>query len=92
MTGVDDDDAVARLGGLRVGRQALQEAAYLIGRHVSNGYPATRIHRLLRAAADEPVPESPTRSSPRLRPSNSVDRYLWQIAGIDPHSWGPSES
>jgi hypothetical protein len=27
----------------------------LIGRHVSNGYPATRIHRLLRAAADEPV-------------------------------------
>ena len=28
----------------------------MISRHVSNGYPATRIYRLLRAAADEPVP------------------------------------
>ena len=152
----------------------------MIGRHVSNGYPATRIHRLLRAAADEPVPaltpeeravenrqrqlseqpfavtfqqlaqpvpalrdlEERARTHPKsflrelsplerllggpgararqfwitvgmrkavqplVGPSsgvsypvfsspaavNSVDRYLWQIAGIDPHSWGPSGS
>ena len=52
---VPDDEAVARLRAMNGGRAALREAAGFVARTVKSGYPATRIHRLLLTAADEPV-------------------------------------
>jgi hypothetical protein len=53
---VRDDEAVVRLSAVPGGREALQETARYVGGLLTNGYPATRIHRLLLAAVDQPVP------------------------------------
>ena len=51
---VPEDEAVARPRAVN-GRAALREAAEFVARTVKSGYPATRIHRVLLTAADEPV-------------------------------------
>jgi hypothetical protein len=54
--GVDDAEAVAQLRAMGRGPEPLQEAAQLMGRQINRGYPNTRVQRLLRAAAGDPLP------------------------------------
>jgi hypothetical protein len=54
--GLNDAEVVARLRTVRGDRQALQDVARVMAQRVNSGYPSSRIYRLLRAAADDPVP------------------------------------
>src|SRR4051794_25328428 len=61
--GGDDDDAIAQLRAVRGGRQALQALALLTARSLDKGYPYTRMYRLLRAAADDPLTDPTEREA-----------------------------
>ncbi|MGY1602464.1 hypothetical protein [Geodermatophilus sp. SYSU D00815] len=76
--GVDEDEAVA---GLRAvcGPQALQDAAQLTAHRAGRGYPASREHRLLRAAAGDPLP-APTAEEMAVE---ARQRQLWE----EPFDW-----
>lgn len=52
---LDDAEAVTRLRATSDGQRALLEAAQLSADIVFHGYPDSRIYRLLRAAAGQPV-------------------------------------
>src|SRR3954469_18836587 len=72
--GVDDAEAVAQLRAVPGGRQALAAAAGVTAPNVHEGYPYTRIYRLRRAAADEPLPE-PTIEEAAIE---ARQRQLWE--------------
>jgi hypothetical protein len=70
---VEDAEAVAQLRALGAGQQTLRDAAGLMARSAKHGYPYSRIHRLLRAAADEPLP-APTEQQATVE---ARQRQLW---------------
>lgn len=72
--GVDDAEAVSRLRAVRGGRRALHDAARVAVGDLHTGYPVTRIYRLLRTAAEEPVPELTLRESE----IEHRQRQLWE--------------
>src|SRR3954454_5575011 len=71
--GGDDAEAIEQLRAVRGGRQALEDLAPLIVRSLDKGYPYTRIYRLLRAAADDPL-AAPT---DREAAAEAEQRRLW---------------
>jgi hypothetical protein len=71
--GVDDAEAIEQLRAVRGGRQALEDLGPLIARSLAKGYPYTRIYRLLRAAADDPLAAPIDRESA----AEAEQRRLW---------------
>jgi hypothetical protein len=72
--GASDAAVLEQLRTVRGGPRALQDAAIVMGRHAAHGYPATRIYRLLRAAADDPV-HVPTDEEAAVE---ATQRQLWE--------------
>src|SRR6476620_4138603 len=69
-----DAEVIAQLRNLRGGRRALQDAAVVVGNKPEDGYPATRIYRLLREAAGDVV-QAPTDEQ---RAVEDRQRQLWE--------------